>query len=69
MRVKERIRQRGMKLSWKKNDCRICCMRLNWRLVPQNETGQQQAFQDKGHRDTLNRMRQLLGRQRKEEDY
>ena len=26
-------------------------------------------FQDKGHRDTLNRMRQLLGKQRKEEDY
>ena len=26
-------------------------------------------YKDKGHRDTLNRMRQLLGRQRKEEDY
>ena len=26
-------------------------------------------FQEKGHRETLNRMRQLLGRQRKEEDY
>lgn len=26
-------------------------------------------FQEKGHRETLNRMRQLLGRQRKEEEY
>jgi len=26
-------------------------------------------FDEKGHRDTLNRMRQLLGRQRKEEEY
>ena len=26
-------------------------------------------FEEKGHRDTLNRMRQLLGRQRKEEEY
>lgn len=26
-------------------------------------------FEEKGHRDTLNKMRQLLGRQRKEEEY
>ena len=26
-------------------------------------------FDEKGHRDTLNKMRQLLGRQRKEEEY
>ena len=36
-------------------------MKLNEQVV--------KFFDEKGHRDTLNKMRQLLGRQRKEEEY
>lgn len=42
--------------------------RRNKDIVKLNEQAVK-FFDEKGHRDTLNKMRQLLGRQRKEEEY